>query len=1013
ECGEEYIETGYTASDACDGDLSGSVNVAIANLVKLGEDLPVGNYLIEYEVFDATGNRAIESRSLSVVDTTPPVISLNGATVVNLSCGDPYVEPGATALDLCDGGVPVTIGGDTVDVGAVGVYTITYNTFDNEGNPAVQVTRTVNVVADGSPVINLVGDGTVTIECGGVYTELGATAQDDCSIDLTGDIVIGGDTVNPLAPGTYVVTYIVEDADGNEAQVNRTVEVEDSTPPAVTLLGPAVQTVQCGASYVDPGATAQDACDGDLTGSISETLLKGVDPNVPGVYTLEYSVEDAAGNRGSAVRTVTVVDTAPPAITLLGSSDVTIACGSAYVEAGATATDACGGALDGDIVITGSVDESIPGVYSLTYAVQDAAGNAAPLRTRTVTVLDSLPPLLTLLGSPSESIDCGDVYADAGATASDSCAGVLTTAIVRTGLVDTDTPGIYTLQYNVSDPSGNAAASVTRTVTVRNNCAAEGEGEGVPEGATEGIEEGVLEGAMEGEGEIEGDAEGDDEGEEEGSPEGEGETPVDCDAPCDEAPLVDNDGDGLSTCEEIFFGTSDSSTDSDGDGMPDNFESRYCPELDPTDPSDAFLNPDGDSFDNLDEFLRRGDPLDPASPSNNVFVAPFGAGGVDDPGRGQSPATPWATIRFALSQINPSPEEPVNIILAEGIYNENIVLKPGVSLFPLRGARPVIVGTIIGAEACSLVDLIISPRTGPVALLSVDNVAMRVVRCIFRGPTRKDSTGIVITGQRVRELEIESCLFERLAVGIDVDAGHPALRRSFFENLSAAGIIIRCPESGQPFSQYDGDDARVGFNTFEEDLGVPAVINECPVPANMERNDWGLEDPTVPGAIDGVIEGTVNFNNFLKLGGALFSGALFCTVWDAEDQEPILNARVALQPVAAAAVTENRQGVYAFPALASGAYTLNITAPGYDARTQQVQLADGELASVIVAMRFNGVVEEGEGEGEDPPTGGCPCNQDNKLGPPQPGDLMLSLLTFATLAMSTLLLRRQSHRALE
>jgi hypothetical protein len=59
------------------------------------------------------------------------------------------------------------------------------------------------------------------------------------------------------------------------------------------------------------------------------------------------------------------------------------------------------------------------------------------------------------------------------------------------------------------------------------------------------------------------------------------------------------------------------------------------------------------------------------------------------------------------------------------------------------------------------------------------------------------------------------------------------------------------------------------------------------------------------------------------------------------------------------------------------------------------------------------VVEEGEGEGEDPPTGGCPCNQDNKLGPPQPGDLMLSLLTFATLAMSTLLLRRQSRRALE
>lgn len=929
ECGEAYVESGYTAGDACDGDLTGSVNVRIASLAKLGENLSVGDYLIEYEVFDATGNRTVESRSLSVVDTTPPVISLDGAVVVNLSCGAPYVEPGATALDACDGGVPVSIGGDTVDTGTVGVYTITYDAFDNEGNAAVQVTRTVNVLADGVPVINLIGDGTVTVECGGVYTELGATAQDDCAIDLTGDIVIGGDTVNPSAPGTYVVTYTVEDADGNEAQVSRTVEVEDNTAPVVTLIGAATQTVQCGAAYVDPGATAVDVCDGDLTGSISESLLKGVDTNVPGVYTLEYSVEDAAGNRGTAIRTVTVADTAPPAI--------------------------------------------------------------------------------TLLGSPSVTIDCGDAYADAGATASDSCAGVLTGNIVRTGLVDTDTPGVYTLQFNVSDTSGNAAAAVTRTVTVRNNCVAEGEGEGAAEGALEGNEEGALEGAVEGEGEIE----GAEEGEEEGSIEGEGETPVDCDAPCDDAPRVDNDGDGLTTCEEIFFGTSDNNTDSDGDGMPDNFEARHCPELDPTDPSDAFLNPDGDSFDNLEEFLRGGDPLDPASPSNNVFVAPFNAGGVDDPGRGRSPSAPWATIRFALSQIDPSPEEPINIILADGTYTENLVLKSGVSLFPQRGARPVIVGAIIGAEACSLVDLIISPRTGPVALLSVDNAAMRVIRCIFRGPTRKDSTGIVITGQRVREVEIESCLFERLAVGIDVDAGHPALRRSFFENLSAAGIIIRCPESGQPFSQYDGDDARVGFNTFEEGLGVPAVINECPVPANMERNDWGLEDPTAPGAIDGVIAGTVNFDNFLKLGGALFAGSLFCTVWDAEDQEPILNARVALQPVVAAAVTENRQGVYAFPALASGAYTLNITAPGYEARTQQVQLADGELASVIVAMRFNGVIEEGEGEGEDPPTGGCPCNQGDKLGPPQPGDLMLTLLTFATLALSTLLLRRQAQRALE
>ena len=64
------------------------------------------------------------------------------------------------------------------------------------------------------------------------------------------------------------------------------------------------------------------------------------------------------------------------------------------------------------------------------------------------------------------SLSIGANYIDAGATAVDSFEGDLTDNIVKTGTVDTAKVGTYILSYNVSDAAGNAAAEVTRTVTV-------------------------------------------------------------------------------------------------------------------------------------------------------------------------------------------------------------------------------------------------------------------------------------------------------------------------------------------------------------------------------------------------------------------------------------------------------------------------------------------------------------------------------------------------------------------
>ncbi|WP_299115474.1 immunoglobulin-like domain-containing protein [uncultured Winogradskyella sp.] len=350
------------------------------------------------------------------------------------------------------------------------------------------------VVIEGSgpdteaPVITLNGSATINLNQGEAYTELGATATDNVDGDLTSSIVTTG-TVNTNVAGTYTVTYSVSDAAGNNASTTRTVNViADTTAPVITLNGSSTVSLDLGQIYTELGATATDNVDGDLTSSIVTTGT--VNTSIAGMYTVTYSVSDAAGNNASATRTVTVnPDTTAPVITLNGASTINLNVGDAYNEQGATATDNIDGNLTSSIVTTGTVNTNVAGTYTVTYSVSDAAGNNASA-TRTVVVsADTVAPVITLLGSAAVNLTVGDAYTDAGATATDNIDGNLTSSIVVTGAVNTNVVGTYTLTYNVSDAAGNAATPVARIVNV--NEVANGCTGGVSLPYSEGFESGI------------------------------------------------------------------------------------------------------------------------------------------------------------------------------------------------------------------------------------------------------------------------------------------------------------------------------------------------------------------------------------------------------------------------------------------------------------------------------------------------------------------------------------------
>jgi len=452
--GATYVDAGVTATDNVDA------NVAVAITGSVQSNVP-GTYTLTYTASDAAGNQAVPLTRIIVVkgsDVTPPTISLNGTSSIEISLGDPYIELGATASDDTDQNVAVNIVGE-VNVDQLGVYTLTYTASDSSGNQAIPVARTVLIVDKGLPVLTLLGPAEVTHEAGDIYQDAGAQALDDVEGNLP---VLSAGFVDDAQPGVYVITYMARDSSGNQAlPINRTVSVVDTTSPIIQLVGGSSMTLVRGQTFTDPGFVVVDAEAGlqvDVTGAVDSTTV--------GSYSLTYAVSDSAGNVAESVtRTVLVkdpADSSAPVITLNGNAVVNVEAGDTYNDAGATALDAVDGSLA--VSYSGEVNTSKPGSYTITYYATDLSGNQADSVSRIIKVVDTKAPVITLMGSASITHQLGDLYNDAGATATDIADPSV--AVITTGRVDVTAVGTYILTYSAVDNAGNQAVAITREVRV-------------------------------------------------------------------------------------------------------------------------------------------------------------------------------------------------------------------------------------------------------------------------------------------------------------------------------------------------------------------------------------------------------------------------------------------------------------------------------------------------------------------------------------------------------------------
>jgi hypothetical protein len=254
----------------------------------------------------------------------------------------------------------------------------------------------------------------------------------------------------------------------------------DKTPPVITLSGNDTITIEQGETFTDPGYSAMDNSDGNITKQVNINKYLNTnpsvtfDPLVPGMYYFDYTVKDRAGNEAEMQRRVVIVlqdHTAPVIDVALPDTVKEEVLSPLEIPELFSAFDLVDGDLTGNVVIdTSLVNMKKTGIYPVTYTVSDASANKAVVY-RWIWVVDTQAPTLKLIGSPTVNHEVNVPYTDSGVVYSDNydTQAELFSNLIVVNNVNITKPGIYSVTYSLTDNSGNGPVQVVRSVNISDN----------------------------------------------------------------------------------------------------------------------------------------------------------------------------------------------------------------------------------------------------------------------------------------------------------------------------------------------------------------------------------------------------------------------------------------------------------------------------------------------------------------------------------------------------------------
>ncbi|MFO1492028.1 MAG: SdrD B-like domain-containing protein [Kiritimatiellia bacterium] len=378
-----------TASDNCDTE----VPVTFDSLTLPGSC--ANSYVIvrTWTAMDDCGNTRAQNQTLTIVDTTAPVISGVGPAAT-IQCDQPIVFSTPTATDNCDTTPTLTFADATVPGSCPQnfVRTRTWTAIDKCGNVKT-ASQAITVQDTTKPVITC--PNAVTVQCLSdvpAPSPASVVATDNCG---PATVTHDGDTATGTPCNRVITrTYRATDACGNFATCTQTITVIDNTRPVQTgfLQDQILQCVSQLPAPVQP--VVVDNCDTSLT--VSMVTLTDFSPvNCSRSTRYVWTFTDDCGNRLRITQTFFIRDrtkpviTCPAPVTLTGDADCKVVL-PALVP---TVSDNCGA---GGVVVVQSPPAGTvltgPGTTVVTLTATDACGNAASCTT-SVTVNCGTPAI--------------------------------------------------------------------------------------------------------------------------------------------------------------------------------------------------------------------------------------------------------------------------------------------------------------------------------------------------------------------------------------------------------------------------------------------------------------------------------------------------------------------------------------------------------------------------------------------------------------------------------------------
>ncbi len=485
-----------TVSDNCTP--ANQITLVMDSVITRAPGACVSNYTIRrtWTATDLCGNVATHVQTVTVRDTTRPVLVWTGARPANVTVNCDAIPAAATAMatDNCTpvNQIDMDYRQDTVRASnaCVNNYQLrrTWTATDLCGNVISHV-QTVTVQDTTKPVMVWASrPANVTVNCDAVPAAVMPAATDNCTPGNMVTIELKTDTLraNSACINNYQLrrTWTATDLCGNFSTHVQLVTVQDTTNPVFSFPNgqPVDATVSCDAIPATPVVNATDNCSmgNQVTVSLKVDTIRtsGACANN---YRLRrtWTATDLCGNSATFVQTLTVEDRTAPVFTMPAPADVTVNCDEIPAQPDLTAIDNCSPA--GKVTVLKNENRNpIPGAcannYLLirTWTAIDECRNAQTV-TQTITVVDTKAPVFTSAAPADTTVDCDKVPAAPNMNATDNCS-TGNNVTVRFSETRRDIPGACINHYELirtwtaTDECGNFN-TVSQTVTVQDTTA--------------------------------------------------------------------------------------------------------------------------------------------------------------------------------------------------------------------------------------------------------------------------------------------------------------------------------------------------------------------------------------------------------------------------------------------------------------------------------------------------------------------------------------------------------------